>query len=319
MSTRENDFAHVKALGKSNFEIEAGDSDIRGWTVKNEQGNILGEVDDLLFDTHARRVLYIVLDMDGNELNLKDRKVLVPIEVADLHEGYKNVILPGVMANELAAIPTNEKGCLSTKTVDLITHTFSNINSRNRQNTYNQDHGHASHDSQTLSSPPQAAALNSDRSSSSMQSAAPAEAHTSQDTVKHVHKSDSGTDHHSDHKTVVGVYDHTNQAQAAIDYLVKNGFNRDHIVVTSRENDSDEAGISGFFHSLFKNSNDADKYSHAARTGAVVTVDVHSDKEAEEAAEILDQLGAVNMDDRNDIARKYRSVILIRNSGYLAT
>jgi hypothetical protein len=305
MSTRENDFAHVKALGKSNFEIEAGDSDIRGWTVKNEQGTILGEVDDLLFDTEARRVLYIVLDMEGNELNLKDRKVLVPIEIADLHEGYKNVILPGVLANELTAIPTYEKGALTTKTVDLITHTFSSINPRNRENNLNPDHGHVTHDTQTVSS--------------SAHTAAPAEVHTSHDTVKHAHHTDSGTDGHHNHKTVVGVYDHTNQAQAAIDYLIKNGFKRDNIVVTTRDNDTDEAGISGFFRSLFKDSDDADRYSHAARTGAVVTVDVHSDKEAEEAAEILDQLGAVNMDDRNDVARKYRSVILVRNSGYLAT
>ena len=41
MSTTENDFAHVKALGKSNYEIAEGDSDIRGWTVKNAQGNSL--------------------------------------------------------------------------------------------------------------------------------------------------------------------------------------------------------------------------------------------------------------------------------------
>lgn len=282
MSTRENDFAHIKELGKSKFEIAEGDSDIRGWTVKNEQGNILGEVHDLLFDTEAKRVLYIVLDMEGNELNLKDRKVLVPLEIADLHEGYKNVILPGVMANELTAIPTYEKGKLNTKTIDLVIHSFANIAPHESHKKYSSDHDHT----------PASGAILADTGSG------------------------SGTGNNQPvNKTVIGVYDHTNQAQAAVEYLGKYGFKSENMSVSTRsaEQENDDTGITGFFRSLFKDDDDVHKYSEAARSGAVVTVNVSSDKEAEEAAEILDQLGAVNMDDRNKVSGQYNSRILERD------
>ena len=320
MSTTENDFAHVKALGKSNYEIAEGDSDIRGWTVKNAQGNILGEVDDLLFDTEAKKVLYIVLDMDGNELNLRDRKVLVPVQVVELHEGYKNVILPGVMANELTALPTYEKGKLSTKTVDLVIHTFANVSPRSRESmpgaggVNNSDTANTSyHASQAQRS------YDAEQTHTRQSPVLPA------DTSTHQHDRSTRTDErhmdgdkHSDEvsKTVVGVFEHTNQAQAAIEYLTKYGFKRNNIDISNRnadEADNDE-GITGFFRSLFKDDDDVYKYSEAAKAGAVVTVNTFSDKEAEEAAEILDQLGAINMDDRNVVRQKYNSRIILRQA-----
>lgn len=301
MSTVEKDFVHIKELGKSNYEIAEGDSDIRGWTVKNDQGNILGEVDDLLFDTEARKVLYIVLDMEGNELNLKERKVLVPMQVVELHEGYKNVILPGIMANELTAIPTYEKGKLNTKTIDLVVHAFSNV-TPHHHNVAGSHMADSSYDStrEHVSSGP----VRSDT-----RNTAPVSSVTTDETERRTEESHTN----KVTKTVVGVYEHTNQAQAAIEYLIKYGFKRDHIVISNRgADDADNEGITGFFRSLFKDDDDVYRYSEAAKSGAAVTVDVFSDKEAEEAAEILDQLGALNMDERNPVREKYNSKIISR-------
>ncbi|HXI00731.1 MAG TPA: PRC-barrel domain-containing protein [Sphingobacteriaceae bacterium] len=310
MSTRENDFDHIKELGKSKFEIAEGDSDIRGWTVKNENGNILGEVHDLLFDTEAKRVLYIVLDMEGNELNLKDRKVLVPIEIADLHEGYKNVILPGGMANELTAIPTYERGKLNTKTVDFLVHSFANLSTRGTQKA-----------NVSQAQPSDISEKTGGFNTHSYNEETHA---SSQAQPSNILETDGSNPRKDDHlkgdKTVIGVYEHTNLAQAAVEYLSKYGFKSDNMSISARSADEDNnKGITGFFRSLFQDDDEVHKYSEAARTGAVVTVNAFSDKEAEEAAEILDQHGAINMNDKNKVSEKYNSRILVRGSGNIAT
>jgi stress response protein YsnF len=75
---------------------------------------------------------------------------------------------------------------------------------------------------------------------------------------------------------------------------------------TSDERTVDEAGrntnkFTDFFNNLFgSNKNDADRYSHVAeRSGAIVTVHAQSREEAERAADILDDCGAVDVDERS--------------------
>ena len=117
---------HLKELGKSDYEIANGHSDIRGWVVKNEFGKILGKVNDLIFDTKAKSVKYLILDLDGNELYMQVRKVLLPLDITEFDEVYKNVIYPGLMANELSSLPTYEKGNISDKVELFINNAFSN-------------------------------------------------------------------------------------------------------------------------------------------------------------------------------------------------
>jgi sporulation protein YlmC with PRC-barrel domain len=124
MSSNSNDYSHYKELGNSKYQVAQGESDIRSWIVKNEKGNILGEVLDLILDTKSRKVQFIVLDLNRNELNLKERKVLLPLEYADIHESYKNVIYKGLMPNELSALPTYEKGNINRNSMDLTMSTF---------------------------------------------------------------------------------------------------------------------------------------------------------------------------------------------------
>jgi stress response protein YsnF len=58
--------------------------------------------------------------------------------------------------------------------------------------------------------------------------------------------------------------------------------------------------ITDFFNNLFGNDNDdADRYSHVAgRSNTIVTVHAQSNEEAEDAADILDDCGAVDVDER---------------------
>jgi len=74
---------------------------------------------------------------------------------------------------------------------------------------------------------------------------------------------------------------------------------------TMTEGAADAAGRTGdsigdFFSNLFSDDNDrADRYSHVARqSGSIVTVHCHSDENARQAASILDEAGAIDVDDK---------------------
>lgn len=135
MTTHEKIAHRLEELQGSGYEIIDGQPDINGWDIKTRSGKKAGKVDDLLFDQDSRKVRYIIVDLDDNQLGLaEDRKVLVPIGLAELytksnrrerrnldpaHNAYDpiddgNVVyLPTVSAEQLDALPLYESGRLS--------------------------------------------------------------------------------------------------------------------------------------------------------------------------------------------------------------
>lgn len=116
-------------------------------------------------------------------------------------------------------------------------------------------------------------------------------------------------------QTVVGFFDNPTEAQRAVERLQSVGISRDMIDVstnttgtsgvadsrtTDRSERESESGIARFFRNLFgDDSDDADRYSHVAqRSGAIVTVHARSEDEAESAADLLDDCGAVDVDEK---------------------
>lgn len=113
-------------------------------------------------------------------------------------------------------------------------------------------------------------------------------------------------------QTVVGFFDDAAQAQRAVEQLVSNGFDRSYIDVSSgtnqstmstsgdRSNPEHENGITRFFKNLFGDDDDeADRYSRVGmRSNSIVTVHAQSSDEAERAADLLDDAGAVNVNER---------------------
>ncbi len=132
--------------------------------------------------------------------------------------------------------------------------------------------------------------------------------------------------------TVVGFFDSASEAQSAVEQLVQDGFSRENIDVSSGSSDSssgssysdgsstnsDGSGmntssdthrdsdhdsgnaVTRFFRNLFGgNDDEATRYSTVAqKSGAMVTVHADSDDEAERAADLLDDYGAVNVDEK---------------------
>ncbi|WP_128545242.1 YsnF/AvaK domain-containing protein [Larkinella soli] len=117
-------------------------------------------------------------------------------------------------------------------------------------------------------------------------------------------------------QTVIGLFDNEAEARQAVQQLVSNGFTHDDIDIstensttsgtvserrTDRDDDNDSFGdsIGNFFSSLFGSNDEADRYSEVARRlRSLVTVYTDSAEEAERAADILDDAGAVNVDER---------------------
>jgi len=99
----------LQELDRSDFEIVDGQPDIRGWDVKNSHGQKIGDVEDLIIDVQQRKVRYMVVDLDDNELDLKHRKVLIPIGLAELHREDDDVMLPAVDSTQLSSLPAYDR------------------------------------------------------------------------------------------------------------------------------------------------------------------------------------------------------------------
>jgi uncharacterized protein (TIGR02271 family) len=112
-------------------------------------------------------------------------------------------------------------------------------------------------------------------------------------------------------QTVIGFFDDQQEAQRAVEQLQSSGISRDRIdlsrgssgtsEVSSDRSDKDRgSGIGGFFRNLFGDDDDqADRYSKVASSSkAIVTVHAQSNDEAETAADILDDCGAVDVDEK---------------------
>jgi uncharacterized protein (TIGR02271 family) len=121
-------------------------------------------------------------------------------------------------------------------------------------------------------------------------------------------------------QTVIGIFNNPNTAQSAVEQLASAGISPDRIDIancnttdthtststdhysttTDPYKDDDDDSIGGFFRSLFGGDDDNDyrKYSTVARRGCVVTVHAQSDEEARRTADLLDDLGAVDVDEQ---------------------
>ena len=108
--------ANLKELHSSGFEMKDGEPDICGWKVKNDQNEVIGKVDELLFDTQSLRVRYLILDLEGKPLNLVSRSVIIPIGLVGLDVGKDIVVLHEVTVGHLATLPEYKKGKLTIET-----------------------------------------------------------------------------------------------------------------------------------------------------------------------------------------------------------
>lgn len=120
MALENNEYNHLEELGGSNFEIAEGEPSINGWEVKIDQGEVVGQVDELLFDPQSRNVRYLVVKLDGDGVGIEQRRFIIPIGVAQLDDKDDVVLLPNISLRQIAALPLYEKGKVSLGTEFLV-------------------------------------------------------------------------------------------------------------------------------------------------------------------------------------------------------
>jgi sporulation protein YlmC with PRC-barrel domain len=139
----------LQELGESDFEIVDGQPDIRGWDVKNSEGAKIGEVEELILDAQLRKVRYMVVDLDDSDLDIDDdKRVLVPIGLAQLNKDEDDVIVPNITVDQLNSLPEYDEDQLTPdveRTISIIfgrTPTGSNVSAGTEHDTqfYNHEH-----------------------------------------------------------------------------------------------------------------------------------------------------------------------------------
>ena len=108
-----NKYYRLQELDHSNFEIVKGDPDIRGWDVRYKNGEKIGSVEELILDTKAKKIRYMVVDLDENELRLEHRKIFIPIGFAELDNQHDDVLIPNVSIDQLCRLPDYKRNSLT--------------------------------------------------------------------------------------------------------------------------------------------------------------------------------------------------------------
>lgn len=121
----------LQELRGSDFEIVKGQPDIRGWEVRDNHGHLMGKVSELIFDSRAQKVRYMVVNVaDSKELQLEKRTVLVPIGLAVLEYKNDDVILETVTPFQLRALPKYSSDDLGTRAERAISEVFGRTNAK---------------------------------------------------------------------------------------------------------------------------------------------------------------------------------------------
>jgi len=119
--------------------------------------------------------------------------------------------------------------------------------------------------------------------------------------------------------TVVAIFENFEQAREAASNLYSNGFNESNVDLSvqdpgqtsgnagndqnARRNDNDSS-VGSFFDNLFGSDNDdSRKYSDVGRRGTILTVHARSSDEANKASKILDQYGAMDVNESYEKSR----------------
>jgi uncharacterized protein (TIGR02271 family) len=113
-------------------------------------------------------------------------------------------------------------------------------------------------------------------------------------------------------QTVIGLFENDSDAQRAAQRLEEIGIGRNMVDVArgtgsggqtdvSSTNEENEGGVARFFKNLFgDNDGDAERYSRVGSSGtSIVTVHAQSAEQAQRAAELLDDCGAIDVDERD--------------------
>jgi uncharacterized protein (TIGR02271 family) len=117
----------------SGYKVSDEDPDIRGWNVVGADGNVIGEVDDLLVDTAQMKVRSIDVDVKGADHSL------VPADRVQVDRQRKEVRIAGWTGTERFASGTTAAGTARYETGAAAAETAPRTDIRDRDRTIGRD------------------------------------------------------------------------------------------------------------------------------------------------------------------------------------
>jgi hypothetical protein len=101
--------------------------------------------------------------------------------------------------------------------------------------------------------------------------------------------------------TVIGIFEDANLAEEASLYLLANEFISENIDIHTNGQQTDQPDrVGDFFSHLIDDEKQAAHLASLGRNGSIVTVHATSTREAQEAADTLNNYGAINVDAADD-------------------
>jgi photosynthetic reaction center H subunit len=90
----------------TDFEVADDNPDVRGWTVRGNDGQALGTVYELIVDVEALKVRYLDVELDSRfQINEHENHILLPIGAASLDDDGDNVFVPALNAESVLSYP----------------------------------------------------------------------------------------------------------------------------------------------------------------------------------------------------------------------
>lgn len=88
------------------MKVADDDPDVRGWDVISADGRKFGKVEELLVDTTAMKVRYLDVEVEKDlRASDRDRRILIPVGHARLHESEDHVHVSGLRTEQVRSIP----------------------------------------------------------------------------------------------------------------------------------------------------------------------------------------------------------------------
>lgn len=90
----------------TDFEVADDNPDVRGWTVRGNDGQALGTVHELIVEPEAMKVRYLDVELDARfRINEHENHILLPIGAASLDTEDDNVFVPALNAASVLDYP----------------------------------------------------------------------------------------------------------------------------------------------------------------------------------------------------------------------
>lgn len=88
------------------LEVADNNPDVRGWTVRGNDGQALGVVFELIVEPKAMKVRYLDVELDARfHINEYENHILLPIGVAALDTDDDNIFVPMLNAESVLSYP----------------------------------------------------------------------------------------------------------------------------------------------------------------------------------------------------------------------